>query len=210
MTAAAFVSGSIMYSFFIPLIFFHKDIRKISRDKNPGSSNVIRHVGLVTGIICMILDVAKAFFPVFAAVVIVGLRGFYLVPVTAAPVLGHAFSPFLRFKGGKAVSTFYGALLGLCPVTWFVFLPALIMLFFRFAVIIRPDSVNVAVSLSSAVVFTLIFIPALWIKAVIIILSSTMIYRQKKNPDGGKFSIGIWHYIVKVRDRHIVFEKYGT
>lgn len=210
MTLAAFISGAVMYSFLIPLILFHVNIVQISADKNPGSSNVIRSVGLVTGIVCMVLDVLKAFIPVFIAVKFVGLTGLYLVPVTVAPVLGHAFSPILKFKGGKAVSTVYGALLGLLPLTYFVFVPALFMAFFKFVLVIRPDSYSVAVSMAGVSVFALIFVPELWLKATAIIMAAVMIYKQLKNPDKGVFSIGTLRHIVKVENKHLVFVKYET
>lgn len=42
-----------------------------------------------------------------------GIDGWGLVPVALAPVLGHAFSPFLRFRGGKAIATTFGVWSGL-------------------------------------------------------------------------------------------------
>lgn len=199
-----------MYSYLIPLIFYHVNIVKVSADRNPGSSNVIRSVGLVPGIICMVLDVLKAFVPVFIAVKFVGLTEFYLLPVIVAPVLGHAFSPILKFKGGKAVSTTYGVLLGLLPLTAFVVVPALFMFFFKFVIVIRPDSYGVTVSMAGVAAFALIFVPQLWLKAAVIIIAAVMIYKLVKQPDKGAFSIGTLHHIVKVEDRHIVFVKYET
>ncbi|MEG6571236.1 glycerol-3-phosphate acyltransferase [[Clostridium] cellulosi] len=210
MTLAAFISGAVMYSYLIPLVLFRVNIVKISADKNPGCSNVIRSVGLVTGIVCMVLDVLKAFLPVFIAVKFIGLSGFYLVPVAAAPVLGHAFSPMLKFKGGKAVSTAYGVLLGLLPLTIFVIVPALFMAFFRFVVVIRPDSYGVAVSMAGVSAFALIFVPELWLKAIVITISAVMIYKLLKHPDKGTFSIGTLHHIVKIEDKRLVFVKYET
>ncbi len=42
-----------------------------------------------------------------------GIDGWGLVPVALAPVLGHAFSPFLRFRGGKAIAVTFGVWSGL-------------------------------------------------------------------------------------------------
>ena len=44
---------------------------------------------------------------------VVGLTGWMLVPVALAPVVGHAFSPFLRFRGGKALAVTFGVWTGL-------------------------------------------------------------------------------------------------
>ena len=66
-TAIGYVSGSILWSRYIPLLFAGTDIVKISRDHNPGTSNVMKHCGVFLGMICLVLDLAKGFVPVFFA-----------------------------------------------------------------------------------------------------------------------------------------------
>ena len=57
-----------MYSYLIPKLVKGIDIRKISDDMNPGSGNVIKYCGIPLGILCIILDLFKAFIPVFISV----------------------------------------------------------------------------------------------------------------------------------------------
>ena len=51
---------------------------------------------------------AKGALPVALAYYVFGVSGWGLMPVMLAPILGHAYSPFLRFKGGKAIAVTFG------------------------------------------------------------------------------------------------------
>jgi glycerol-3-phosphate acyltransferase PlsY len=198
MTVLGFLSGAIMYSYIIPKVFF--------KDGNPGSSNVIRAVGVQTGVLCMAMDVAKAFVPVFISVNILGIRGYYLIPITLAPILGHAFSPFLGFHGGKAVSTTYGSMVGLVAISRFVLVLAILMFFFRFVIVLRPDSTGVIVSLAAAAAVAFFLEPAA-IKIIVAAIAAVICIKQFLHPDKGPRSVSFWHYSVKVEDRRLVFSR---
>ena len=91
------------------------DVRAVGSG-NIGTTNVWRALGPVAGGTVFALDVAKG--------VAGPLLGNWLVPDNEigiavcgiAAVLGHTFSPFLGFKGGKGIATSLGALLGLMPI----------------------------------------------------------------------------------------------
>lgn len=61
----------------------------------------------------MLLDYLKGAIPVGLAWFIFGQNGWAIVPVALAPVVGHAYSPWLRWHGGKAVATTFGIWSGL-------------------------------------------------------------------------------------------------
>ncbi|MGB9590017.1 MAG: glycerol-3-phosphate acyltransferase, partial [Candidatus Hydrothermia bacterium] len=104
--------GSIPFSVIIGRLFLSKDIREFG-DRNPGAANVWRAGGgTPLGMLAVLLDFSKGFVPVFLARFWLGVSGVGLVLVALGPVLGHAFSPFLRFKGGKAVATTFGVWAG--------------------------------------------------------------------------------------------------
>jgi glycerol-3-phosphate acyltransferase PlsY len=81
---------------------------------NIGATNVARVLGVVPGLIVLVLDAAKGALPVALA-----LRWSGDAPVAlatgAAAILGHCFSPFLGFRGGKGVATALGVFLVLTP-----------------------------------------------------------------------------------------------
>jgi glycerol-3-phosphate acyltransferase PlsY len=106
-----FISGSIPFSLIIGKLFAKTDIRTVG-DGNPGGTNALKAGGLKVGIPAILLDILKGFLPVYLAQKY-GLAGWSLVPVCLAPILGHAFSPFLRFRGGKALGATGGVWVGL-------------------------------------------------------------------------------------------------
>jgi glycerol-3-phosphate acyltransferase PlsY len=61
----------------------------------------------------LLLDISKAAVPVGIAYDQLGLRGPLLFLIAIAPPLGHAFSPFLKLRGGKALATVLGVWIGL-------------------------------------------------------------------------------------------------
>lgn len=119
---AGFVSGSVPFGLLIGRAK-GLDIRAHGSG-NIGATNVARVLGWKLGLLAFALDVAKGLVPVAAAGVVMGTLGKAVVPtnealawlgVMATPVLGHCFSPFLRFKGGKGVATGLGALVAVAP-----------------------------------------------------------------------------------------------
>ncbi|MGA2367970.1 MAG: glycerol-3-phosphate acyltransferase [Dehalococcoidia bacterium] len=119
------ILGSFPFSYWIGRLFLRKDIRNYG-DGAPGASNVARAGGRVLYVIAALLDAFKGSMPVWLAQLWSGVSGWELVAVAIAPVLAHAFTPFLKFKGGMGVATTYGVWLGLTgwvgPVVMAVFM----------------------------------------------------------------------------------------
>ncbi len=104
--------GSLPLAWWLGRAVLHVDPRDYGPDHNPGAGNVWRAGGWRVGLPAAALDVGKATVAVQLAAA-AGLAGWRLVPVALAPALGHAFSPFLRFRGGKGVACTFGAWIGL-------------------------------------------------------------------------------------------------
>lgn len=110
-TAAAFVSGSLMFSYWLGLIA-RRNLRH-SGDGNPGAINLWRSAGAVYGMAGIVLDFLKGYAPAALLVHTGAASGYGLAVAGAAPILGHAFSPFLGWKGGKAIAVTFGVWSGL-------------------------------------------------------------------------------------------------
>jgi acyl-phosphate glycerol 3-phosphate acyltransferase len=110
---AGFILGAVPFSVIIGHLALGKNIRDYG-DGNPGSVNVFRAGGSVkVGLLAVVLDIVKGFPFVFLASAWLHLPDPSIVIVAMCAILGHAFSPFLRWHGGKAVAISFGALLGL-------------------------------------------------------------------------------------------------
>ncbi len=122
LTAFAYLCGSLPFGYWAGLMK-GMDIRKHGSG-NIGATNVIRVLGKGIGIPVFILDMLKGLVPVaFAEWWMLrqganpGTATFVAVCCAAASVLGHMFTFWLGFKGGKGVATSAGALLGLAPLS---------------------------------------------------------------------------------------------
>jgi glycerol-3-phosphate acyltransferase PlsY len=90
------------------------DIRKVGSG-NIGFANVLRSCGVVPGILTFVLDVFKGFLPAFIFSHIGTSAQLYGILAGAFAMLGHLFSVWLKFKGGKGVATGLGIFLALAP-----------------------------------------------------------------------------------------------
>ena len=112
LATAAYLLGACPFSLLVGRWLLHKDIREYG-DGNPGAGNVFRAGDVKTGSVAVILDIGKGFPFVFIAHFHFGLSELLIVAIGLSAILGHAFSPFLHFKGGKALAVTGGVLLAL-------------------------------------------------------------------------------------------------
>lgn len=119
----AFLIGSIPFGYLVGRIFYRTDIRA-QGSGNIGAMNALRTLGKVGALAVLLLDALKGFAPaLWALLFFAGRFDFENLPpgdrimasgVAACAVLGHCFSPWLRWRGGKGVATSFGAIYALC------------------------------------------------------------------------------------------------
>lgn len=112
LTIVGFSIGSIPFALVIGKLFFRIDIRNYG-DGNPGATNLWKSTNFAWGALAYLCDFFKGAIPVALCFFLFNIRDFRIVPVALAPIAGHAFSPFLRFRGGKAIAASYGVWSGL-------------------------------------------------------------------------------------------------
>lgn len=108
----AFWLGACPFSVWIGKGLARKDIRQYG-DGNPGAVNVFRSSGIRLGILALVLDVAKGAPFVAVAHAVCQLPLPVVLAIGLCAILGHAYSPFLNMKGGKALAVTLGVLLAL-------------------------------------------------------------------------------------------------
>lgn len=129
---AAYLIGSIPFSFLVVKVFAGADIRQLG-SRNVGATNVARTAGKTPGIIALLLDIAKGFGAVELARWLTLLpqwtfvngsdpspwnsRAFWIALAGLIAVIGHMFPVWLRFHGGKGVATATGAFVGIDPLS---------------------------------------------------------------------------------------------
>ena len=152
-----YLLGSIHFCRILGIIFKGVDICEKSYDRNPGAANAFWYCGKAVGIAGLILDWFKGFVPVFLATQLVDVAHPLFVLVMLAPVLGHAFSIFNRFAGGKCITTIFGEL-GVYMVTlinpYLIIILGVADLFFSYVKKILPGN------LRALVIFSILIISA--------------------------------------------------
>ena len=111
-----YLSGSVLYAQIFLRLFRGRDVRTVSEDENPGTANAFLGGGAVCGVLALAGDLCKGMLPVQWALQNCDMRCPWFALVLAAPVIGHAWPIFFRFRGGKAIAVSFGVLLGIAPV----------------------------------------------------------------------------------------------
>ena len=120
---ASYLLGSIPWGYLLVRWFKGIDIRR-QGSGNIGFTNVLRTAGRPLGVLTLALDAGKG----YAAVALLAphLAGtgsgadVFAIAAFVGAVLGHVFTPFLRFRGGKGIAVGAGALLALSPAAFAV------------------------------------------------------------------------------------------
>ena len=159
-----YLFGSIPTAYLLYKIRKGDDIRKYGSG-NVGGTNVIRTLGTAWGLFIIIVDMLKGFIPILAVYLIYPDDFILLAVVAVAVVLGHIFPIYIGFKGGKAVATTYGAIIGISSLpfilepTWLRILPIFLvlgiwLLVFAISRIISLGSLIAATSIPVCFYFT--------------------------------------------------------
>ncbi len=111
--AASFIIGSVPFGFLISKIK-GVDIRNLGSG-NIGATNVYRIIGKKEGALALILDFLKGVLTVILLKTIFDTDQIIMYIAAVGVVLGHDFSLFLKFKGGKGVATTYGSTMVIAP-----------------------------------------------------------------------------------------------
>lgn len=112
--AVGFAAGSIPFGLLFTRWLIGADVRAAGSG-NIGATNVTRVAGKKIGAAVLACDVLKGALPVIASRVVLPAETATHAEVALAAALGHVFSPWLRFKGGKGVATAFGGMAVLVP-----------------------------------------------------------------------------------------------
>lgn len=184
-----YLSGSITFGYLIPRLIKGVDVRVLSNDGNPGTTNAFLYGGVFCGILVLLADLGKGALPVFLAARHLNPEEKLFALVLAAPVVGHAYPLIDRFgKGGKAIAVSFGVLLGLYPVFLPVLLLAGVYLFFSLILVVEPHSLRTGLTFLVWSVLGVHFTPLSSIKYGIVLIAFVVIHKHlpeiKRIPKG--------------------------
>ncbi|MBE4727649.1 MULTISPECIES: glycerol-3-phosphate 1-O-acyltransferase PlsY [Leuconostoc] len=173
MFVLSYLIGSLVPGFWVGKIFYHKDIRD-EGSGNIGTTNSFRVLGIRAGITVLALDMLKGTAAGLLPLLFHSSINPMLVGIGA--ILGHTFSIWIGFKGGKAVATSAGVLLAYNPIFFIIIISIFVILL----------SISSMVSLSSMISFSCAVLISLyyhdWILTIVAtILTIFVFYRHRTN-----------------------------
>ncbi|MCT1226094.1 glycerol-3-phosphate 1-O-acyltransferase PlsY [Lactococcus lactis] len=186
---ASYLLGAIPFGLWIGKIFFKKNLHDYGSG-NTGTTNTFRILGVKAGISVFAFDLLKGtlatLLPLFFHINNVSPLIFGLLAV-----IGHTFSIFDHFKGGKAVATSAGVILGFSPFFLIYLLVVFIIILWLFSMISLSSVVGAIFALLGILIFPsigfiltsydLLFTIIIFVLAIIIILRHRTNLKRIKN-----------------------------
>jgi len=178
----SFLFGSIPSGYLVTKKICGIDIRT-KGSGNIGSTNVKRIVGTKVAIITQTMDVLKGVIPVVLSICLSKIielpisTNTYLSIIAIAAILGHDYTPFLKFKGGKGVNTTLGVFIFIAPIPTLTGV-AVYFILRTFISIVSVRSIAIGITIPIMCIIT---------KSPISIINSTliacilMVFRHKDN-----------------------------
>lgn len=144
----SYLFGAIPFSYLVAKIFSKKNVFEVGYKKS-SSSNVVKNVGKVPGILAFLLDGAKGFLVVYFSQQL-GLDPFFQALAGVLSVFGHNWSIFVGGKGGRGLATLAGAVLAFSwQLLAIILIPCIILTFIRTAALGTILSLIVGIMLGS-------------------------------------------------------------
>jgi glycerol-3-phosphate acyltransferase PlsY len=184
LVAFGYLTGGISWALIIGKRFYNIDIRECGSG-NLGATNVYRTLGAKAAIATLVLDITKgavavafAWWLVPAATFGESAHTWAMIAATMAAILGHSYSPYIGFRGGKGVATAAGALLVFTPYPW-VFMLGTFVIIVALSRMVSLGSVIVAFEYP---VLCLVFYPGNWaVFGFACVAAGLVIWRHRAN-----------------------------
>ena len=172
---AAYLLGSISFGMIVAKIKGGPNLREVG-SKNTGATNVLRVMGVKTGLLVFVLDILKALIACGLGRILLGLDGAMLAGLLV--VIGHNWPCFFQFKGGKGVASTLAVMLVTFPI------PACICYVVAIALIAATRYVSLG-SITLAVLFAVLVIATNWgswpVILWVIAIAGLLIWRHHAN-----------------------------
>ena len=168
-----YLAGSIPFGLLLAKVFGQGDIRKIGSG-NIGATNVLRTGRKDIAAMTLLLDAAKAGLTGWLVQHFLGVPFGYAA--AAAALIGHCYPIWLKFRGGKGVATFFGALFAL---VWQIGILAAVI-WLATAFITRYSSLGALIACVICTVVSLFFLPQ-GSGVMVGVMSAIILWRHREN-----------------------------
>jgi len=174
----SYIIGAIPFAFILTRFMTGKDVRKIGSG-NVGATNASRAMGFKYGVLVALLDLLKGYVAVSLTKIILpdNLASYYLLGASLLIIIGHNWSVFLSFSGGKGVATTLGVFLNLVPLTFVIF----IIVWFTVVILTKYVSLASILGALSSPIISIIFYNNSYITLFSCLVAILIILRHYSN-----------------------------
>ncbi|HLR66245.1 glycerol-3-phosphate 1-O-acyltransferase PlsY [Virgibacillus alimentarius] len=171
----AYIIGSIPSALIVGKLGYKMDIREHGSG-NLGATNTFRVLGIKAGAIVMLADILKGTFATLLPAITVFNADVYPLVIGLFAVLGHTYPLFAKFKGGKAVATSGGIILGVSPLLFIVMVVTFILTLYLSKYVSLSSMVTGIVSIIASVL-----LKDIGLIIVVSVLTIFVFYRHSDN-----------------------------
>ncbi len=178
-----YLLGGVPFGVIVARVFYKVDITTLGSG-NTGGTNVYRNLGWKAGLAVAALDIAKAAIPTAVGLWLADpawgpdAADWLAIAGGVAAAVGHSYSPYIRLRGGKAVSSFGGIVIVLMPLNAAILLP----LFALYVAVIRIVSVSSMLIAATLPVLTWVIYPGRTPLMVVSVLAFLfVVWRHRTN-----------------------------
>jgi len=179
----AYLLGSIPTGLWIGQLFFKKNLREYGSG-NTGTTNTFRILGKTAGTVTFAIDFFKGTLATLLPLLL-HINGISPMIFGLLAVLGHTFPIFAEFKGGKAVATSAGVILGFSPAFFVYLIGIFASILYLGSMISLASVLSAVIAILSALLFPLVgfILPSydLFFTLIIIALALIIILRHRDN-----------------------------
>jgi glycerol-3-phosphate acyltransferase PlsY len=176
--AASYLLGAAPWGVILGRLFAGTDIRR-QGSGSTGTTNAYRVLGVKFSVVVLVLDFLKGMLPVLIAGWL-GAGDWAIAAAGVAAVVGHCWSPFIHFSGGKGVATGGGAVFALIPWLWLALIPMVAILLLTKYMSVASLTVSLCCAAAAVVLAAAGDQP--WASAVaVLVIVAIIVYRHRAN-----------------------------
>ncbi|MGM0410500.1 MAG: glycerol-3-phosphate 1-O-acyltransferase PlsY [Bacillota bacterium] len=174
----SYIIGSIPTAYLLTKKLSGRDLREYGSG-NVGATNAARLLGVKMGFLVAVVDILKGFFTILIAQLILtqGTSIIYIFIIGIAVILGHNFSIFLNFSGGKGVATTLGVVMKILPLSFLIFIIVWILI----TIITRYVSLASIFAAISLIISSYFLKENIYYFYYMIIMTSSIILTHREN-----------------------------
>ncbi len=170
---ASYLISSIPFGLIISKLFYGLDIRTVGSG-NIGATNVTRNCGKVAGMSTFLLDFLKGLAVLIPADLFLHVSHDAQLLICGAAILGHSFSIYLKFKGGKSVAISFACIFALYPPLAIIFMSfwlSVMVIFKKVGLASVVTCVTIAISALQIAIFTRTFQDASFLLMIAVLVT---------------------------------------